>query len=156
MTFELQVRQLKLWMYIDKAFLRSTEPLLQTDILDYAIENQIGSKKTILTILQQFLDAKMIYELELPPDGPGRPKKAYVRSQGTDESLLDNLGYLPPNLRTYIDEQAQKQQLGKGEILIQLVVWAFLQFQEGFSFQYAPAHLDRKSLQDPILPRDIY
>ena len=156
MSFEFQIKQLKLWTYIDKAFILSKEPLLQTDIIDYAIENQIGSKNNVLTMIQQFLDAKMIHELELPPDGPGRPKKAYMRSQGQDEALLVNLGNLPQHLRIYIDEQAQKQQLGKGEILIQLVTWAFLQFQDGFTMQYTPAHLDRKNLQDLMLPRGIH
>ena len=156
MSFEFQIKQLKLWTYIDKAFILSKEPLLQTDIIDYAIENQIGSKKTVLTMIQQFLDAKMIHELELPPDGPGRPKKAYMRSQGQDEALLVNLGNLPQHLRIYIDEQAQKQQLGKGEILIQLVTWAFLHFQDGFTMQNTPAHLDRKNLQDLMLPRGIH
>ena len=45
MSIEFQLKQLKLWTFIDKAFLKSKEPLLQITIIDYAIENQISSKK---------------------------------------------------------------------------------------------------------------
>ncbi|MFW9929278.1 MAG: hypothetical protein ACFFD1_07795 [Candidatus Thorarchaeota archaeon] len=147
--------QLRLWEYLDKKLIESKSAVLQNDLIKYAEESNLCSRKTVLTILNEFVEAKMIDEIELPPEGPGRPKKAYNRTKGKDESVIVNISKFPSILYTYITNQAEKNKLGKGEIITQLVTWAFLQLYEDTQFIEHAGIPVPKHLNPPTLPHDI-
>ncbi|MHA1984903.1 MAG: hypothetical protein ACW967_11145, partial [Candidatus Hodarchaeales archaeon] len=95
-SFELKIRQLKIWEYLDSSFINQNEPILQSEIVDFAENNKLGSKKSVLNILKELKELNMVKEIELIPEGPGRPKKAYERYESKEESILVNVGELPP------------------------------------------------------------
>lgn len=131
-NFQRQIRQFKLWQFIDTS-LACQDMILQSDILSYTEKHSLGSKKTVLTMLNEFIENKMIEKLELPPKGPGRPRKAYSlpQSKREDEPILINLAQLPMPLYSFIQEQSTTQKQGKSEVITQLLSWAFLQYQSG-------------------------
>ena len=43
-----------------------------------------------------------------------------------------NLGNLSEPLQEFITKQAKDQDLGKNEIILQILAWAYLQYQQGF------------------------
>lgn len=144
-NFKRQIRQFKLWQFMDKSFsIQNT--LLQSEILSYAQKNNLGSKKTILTMLKEFIDHKMVEELELEPSGPGRPRKAYMLPQNReDETILVNFGILPIPLCDFIKEQSLAQKVGKSEVITQLLTWAYLQYQSGLL-------LENQTPKEPLPP----
>ncbi|MHA2362519.1 MAG: hypothetical protein ACXAC7_01080 [Candidatus Hodarchaeales archaeon] len=136
-NFEKKIRQLRLWQFVDRGLALNPQ-VLQSNIIEYAIQNQLGSRKSVLAILSNLLELKMIKEIELPPEKPGRPKKAYTRPKSEEEPILINLGALPESFHLYINEEAESQQLGKNEIVIQLLKWTFVQYLEGIQKQDKP------------------
>ncbi|MFX0172987.1 MAG: hypothetical protein ACFE9L_13825 [Candidatus Hodarchaeota archaeon] len=106
-NFQHQIKQFKLWQFID-TYLANQDMILQSDLLSFTEKHSLGSKKTILAILNEFIANKMIEELELPPKGPGRPRKAYSLSQNKrdDEPILINLAQLPAPVYSFIQEQS--------------------------------------------------
>lgn len=130
-NFEREFRQLHLWQYIDRN-LTLNETISQADIISHAENNDFGSRKSVLEMLNCFVEQKLINEIELPPEGPGRPKKAYIRPEAKEETAFINLGNLPEIFKDYIDQQAKQQKIGKGEIIMQILTWAYLQYQQGF------------------------
>ncbi|MFX1515942.1 MAG: hypothetical protein ACFFC6_06510 [Promethearchaeota archaeon] len=130
-----QIRQFKLWQFIDKS-LAAQDSLSQSEILLFSQKHDLGSKKTILSMLKEFIDNGMIKDMELPPNGPGRPRKAYVLPpRKEDETILINLGYLPVPLYNFIQEQSTALKLGKNEVVNQLLSWAYLQYQYGLGIE---------------------
>ncbi|MFW9905611.1 MAG: hypothetical protein ACFFFH_14860 [Candidatus Thorarchaeota archaeon] len=152
-NYKRQIRQFKLWQFIDKS-LTAQESLPQSEILLFSQEHDLGSKKTILSILKEFIDNSMIKELELSPDGPGRPRKAYILPpKKEDETILINLGHLPVPLYHFIHEQSTTLKLGKNEVINQLLTWAYLQYQYGLNLenqapnQPLPPHLNSQEIK---------
>ena len=144
-TFKRQIRELKLWQFIDRS-LTTQDTILQSDVFLFTENHQLGSNKTILSILNEVVENKMIEEVEIPPQGRGRPKKGYTSPQKReDETILINLGNLPCPLSQFIDEQSTSQKQGKSEIITQLLAWSFLQYQHGIQDLY-------HSPKDPIPP----
>ncbi|MFX0204710.1 MAG: hypothetical protein ACFFDT_01900 [Candidatus Hodarchaeota archaeon] len=140
-----QIRQFRLWQFIDKS-LAAQDSLPQSEILLFSQEHDLGSKKTILSMLKEFIDNRMIKELELPPNGPGRPRKAYILPpKKEDETVLINLGHLPVPLCDFIQEQSTTLKLGKSEVINQLLTWAYLQYQYGLN-------LENQSPKQPLPP----
>jgi hypothetical protein len=132
-NFTRQIRQFKLWQFVDKS-LAGQNTLLQSEILQFSKKHNLGSKKTVLTVLNEFIQNKMIIELALPPQGPGRPRKAYSLPQKSDEEpILINLSQLPIPLYNFIQVQSSTQKQGKSEVITQLLSWAFLQYQHGLA-----------------------
>ncbi|MFX0181447.1 MAG: hypothetical protein ACFE95_00085 [Candidatus Hodarchaeota archaeon] len=144
-NFQRQTRQFKLWQFIDTS-LAHQDMILQSDVLSFTEKHNLGSKKTVLTMLNEFIENKMIEELELPPKGPGRPRKAYSLPQGKreDEPVLINLGQLPVPLYSFIQEQSTTRKQGKSEVITQLLSWAFLQYQS--------ALYEMNQLKEPLPP----
>ncbi|OLS20600.1 MAG: hypothetical protein HeimC3_39820 [Candidatus Heimdallarchaeota archaeon LC_3] len=154
-SFEYKLRLLRIWEFLDLKFSTSEEAVKQSEIIDHALNNKLGSRKSIINVLQKFVETNMIHELELPSKGPGRPKKAYKRWQSVDEPLLINLGELPPTLNEYITKRSEKLHLGKGKVMLQMVVWAFLQFYEEQQYNLRGPYPVPKHLSGPISPRDM-
>ncbi|MHA2247559.1 MAG: hypothetical protein ACXADY_21605 [Candidatus Hodarchaeales archaeon] len=130
------------------------DTLSQSEILLYSKEHNLGSKKTILYMLKEFIDNRMIKELVLPPDGPGRPRKAYMLPpRKEEETILINLGYLPVPLCDFIQEQSTTLKRGKSEVINQLLTWAYLQYQNGLNIEDQtpkeplPPHLKSKEIK---------
>lgn len=152
MNFERQFRQYQIWQFIDRQ-LATADVVAQAEILSYAQSNSLGSKKTVLAILSEFCKAEMIAMVELTPEGPGRPRKAYTRpsSESSVVSLLIDLSALPKPLQGFIDVESKKQELGKSEIVTQILSWAFLQFLDNYQddvrpVKPLPSHITEKGL----------
>ena len=132
---ERKIKNFTLWKYIDN-FLVNNESILQSEIIEYAETHALGSKKTILQALQIFLSNKLLVEVELLSDNPGRPKKAYKRPNKIDNipdiGLID-LKELPDPLYEYICQQSISSTRTKIDIANQLLIWAFNYLQ---SFSY--------------------
>ena len=154
-SFEYKLRQLRIWEFLDLKFSQSKNPVEQAEIIEYSLNNKLGSRKSIINVLQEFVETKMVQELELSSEGPGRPKKAYKRWQSMDESLIVNLGELPPALNDYLTQRSEKLKQGKGKVMLQMVVWAFLQFYEEHNYNLQSPYPTPKHLIEPISPRDI-
>ncbi|MFX0013472.1 MAG: hypothetical protein ACFFB2_14505 [Promethearchaeota archaeon] len=151
-NYKRQIRQYKLWQFMDKS-LAIQETLPQSEILLYSQEHNLGSKKTVLSILKEFIDNKMIKELELPQNGPGRPRKAYTLPPRKEhETILINLGYLPVPLYDFIQEQSTTLKLGKSEVINQLLTWAYLQYQYGL---YIENQTPKESLPPHLKSQEI-
>lgn len=147
-----QIRQFKLWQFIDKS-LATQDSLSQSEILLFSQEHNLGSKKTILSMLKEFIDNKMIKDVDLPPNGPGRPRKAYVLPpRKEDETILINLSYLPVPLCDFIQEQSTTLKLGKCEVINQLLTWAYLQYQYGL---YIENQTPKESLPPHLKSQEI-
>lgn len=151
-SFEHKIRQLKIWEFLDFSFSNQKIPILQSEIVDFAEKNKLGSKKSVLNILQELKELKMVKEIEISPEGPGRPKKAYERFESEEESILVNLGELPPVIIDYIKSRSKQAKIGRGKVLLQMVVWSFLQYYEENQFEHLspypkPRHLDKPSLK---------
>ena len=150
MNFQREIRRFRLWQFIDCLLTRNNR-VLESEIIKYSSDNNIGSKKTVINMLEQFIENKLIEETDLPLKGKGRPKKAYHRPQrGKDEAILINLANLPCLLRKYIEEQSISQNSGKSEVIIQLLTWTFLLYHNSLlsekpvSKDHLPPHLESK------------
>jgi hypothetical protein len=58
-NFQRQIKQFKLWQFIDTS-LACQNMILQSAILSYTEKHSLGSKKTVLTMLNEFIGNKMI------------------------------------------------------------------------------------------------
>ena len=154
-SFEHKFRQLKIWEYLDSSFSNHKDPVSQSKIVKFAEKNKLGSKKSVLNILQDFKELKLVKEIELTPEGPGRPKKAYERYKGEDESILVNIGELPPVVSNYLNDKSKQAKIGKGKAVLQIIVTAFLQYYEVNNYQYLNPYPKPKHLEKPIPPRDL-
>ena len=79
-------------------------------------------------------------------------------SEGNDEPIIINLKELPPIINSYISSKVEKEKIGKGKILLQLVAWAFMQLYEHdqvYSNQYPGPHQPPKHLREPVYPREL-
>jgi hypothetical protein len=154
-SFEQKIRQLKIWEFLDYSFSSQKDPILQAKIVEFAEKNKLGSKKSVLSILQELKEKNMIKEIELTPEGPGRPKKAYQRHESEEESILVNIGELPPVINNYITAKSKQTKLGKGKVMLQMIVSAFLQFYEEGQYEHLSPYPKPKHLDKPIPPREL-
>jgi hypothetical protein len=155
-SFEHKIRQLKIWEFLDYSFSGQKDPILQSEIVEFAEKNKLGSKKSVLNILHELKGFDTIKEIELTPEGPGRPKKAYERYESKEESLLVDIGELPPVINNYISNKSKQTKVGKGKVILQMIVWSFLQFYEEGQYEHLSPYPKPKHLEKPISPRELY
>lgn len=152
-SFEKQFRSYKLWTWL-YAQLQANELVNQIDILTYGEKNNLGSKKSILAILNEFIDSKLIQEVDLNTNSVGRPKKAYSKFKGDNiELTLLNLADFPPIVKEFIDAESTKENILPTEAIIRLVAWAYnflvsSQYADTKPLNELPEHL--KFLSDPL------
>ncbi|MHA1227090.1 MAG: hypothetical protein ACTSPV_10150 [Candidatus Hodarchaeales archaeon] len=127
-----------------------------SEILEFGHKQNLGSTKTILALVNSLVESKFIKVIEIPNDGPGRPKKAFARpDKGSDEIIQINLALLPSPLRSFIDNESQKQSKGKSEIITQFLVWSFLFYQNGLdSIDNLPKEPLPDVLKENLFSRD--
>jgi hypothetical protein len=154
-SFEHKIRQLKIWEYLDSSFSNQNDPILQSEIVKFAEKNKLGSKKSVLNILKELKELNMVKELELNPEGPGRPRKAYGRYQSKEESILVNIGDLPSVIHDYINKKSKQGKIGKGKVMMQMVSMVFLQYYEESQYQHLSPYPKPKHLDKPIPPREL-
>ena len=152
-SFERQVRSYKLWTWL-YAQLLSDEVVNQNDIVEYAEKNNLGSKKSILSILSDFLTSKLIQEIELPANGVGRPKKGYskYKEKSIDLTLL-NMADLPPAVLDFVYSESKQDNILPTDVIIKLVSWAYnylvsAQYSDSKPVFELPEHLKINS--DPL------
>lgn len=124
-SFERQVKSYRLWTWLYPELL-SKEFVQQSEIIEYGESQKIGSKKSILSILNEFISSKLIQEIELNDNSVGRPKKAYkkYKTKELDMTLL-NMASLPPVVQEFIQQESEKENVLPTEIIIKLVSWAY-------------------------------
>ena len=88
-SFERQVKSYKLWTWLYNKLLVN-ETVNQSDIIEYGENNNLGSKKSILSFLSEFRDSQLIQEIELTNSTVGRPKKAYmkIKDKEIDKTII--------------------------------------------------------------------
>ena len=152
-SFERQVKSYKLWTWLYGQLLVN-ENVTQSDIIEFGEKNNLGSKKSILSFLSEFIDSNLIQELELNTTSVGRPKKAYMKVIDKEiDNVILNLAELPPQVLDFINSESQAEKLLPTEIIIKLLSWAYTMLNSG---QYdnnkplidLPNHLKHSS--DPI------
>lgn len=152
-SFERQVKSYKLWTWLYKQLLKN-EIINQSDIIEYGEKNNLGSKKSILHFLSEFIESNLIQEIELSTNTVGRPKKAYkkVTDKESDNVIL-NLAELPPQVHEFINSESETEKLLPTEIIIKLLSWAYTmlasgQYENNKPSSDLPNHLKRST--DPI------
>ncbi len=124
-SFERQVRSYKIWNWL-YGQLQVKEEINQIDILDYADKNNLGSKKSVLNILNDFIESKLIQEVDINSPSVGRPRKAYskFKEDNIDLALL-NLAVFPPVVKEFIHNESKSENILPTEVIIRLVSWAY-------------------------------
>ena len=124
-SFERQVKSYKLWTWLYSQ-LQKQEIINQNDIIEFAEKNNLGSKKSILSILNDFINSKLIQEVELSTNTVGRPKKGYSKFKETNFDLsMINLAELPPVVKDFINSESEKEKILPTDVIIKLVSWAY-------------------------------
>ena len=130
-AYEKNIRQFKLWRYIDR-FLIQNEFILQSTVVEYAKKENLGSKKSVISILTDLVKEKILKEVEIKVTSPGRPKKGYSRSEeGEPDIILVNLSQLPDILHREINSQSELQGIDRGEGFVQIITYLLFQYLRG-------------------------
>ena len=152
-SFERQVRSYRLWNWL-YGQLQGNEEINQIDILDYADKNKLGSKKSVLGILNDFIESKLIQEVDINTSAVGRPKKAYTKfkEDNIDLTLL-NLAEFPPVVKEFIHNESKHEDIIPTEVIVRLVSWAYnflvsSQYADSKPVSNLPDHL--KITSDPL------
>lgn len=124
-SFEHQVRSYKLWTWL-YGQLQVNEMINQADIIEYCEKNNLGSKKSILGILNEFIDSRLIQEVEISTNSVGRPKKGYqkIKTDNIDLTLL-NMADFPPIVKEFIKSESEREKIIPTEVIIKLVAWSY-------------------------------
>ena len=124
-SFEHQVRSYKLWTWL-YGQLQLKEIVNQQDIIDFGEKNNLGSKKSIVNILNEYIDSKLIQEVEINSNSVGRPKKGYSKFLSANiDLILLNLTELPPVVKDFVKGESKSKNILPTEVIINLVSWAF-------------------------------
>lgn len=152
-SFERQVKSYKLWTWLYNKLL-TNESVFQSEIIEYGEQHNLGSKKSILHLLADFIESKLVEEIELNTNSVGRPKKAYKKIKDKEiDNIILNLAELPPQVNEFIQSESQSEEVLPGEIIIKLVSWAYTmlvstQYSDSRPIQDLPKYL--KHISDPI------
>jgi len=140
-SFESQIRSYKLWTWL-YGQLQKNEQVNQSDIIDYADKEHLGSKKSVLNNLNEFIESKLIQEIDITSSSVGRPKKAYckIKEDNIDLTLL-NLAEFPPIVKEFIKKESETEEVLPTEVIIRLVSWAF-------NFLVSSQYADSKPISD--------
>ena len=124
-SFERQVKSYKLWTWLFSQ-LQTNDFVPQNEIIDYGEKNKLGSKKSILSILNEFISSQLIQEIELTENSVGRPKKAYKKYKEKEiDMILLNLAELPPVVKEFIQKESEEEKVLPTDVIVKLVSWAY-------------------------------
>ena len=124
-SFERQVKSYKLWTWLFSQ-LQTNDFVPQNEIIEYGEKNKLGSKKSILSILNEFICSQLIQEIELTENLVGRPKKAYKKYKEKEiDMILLNLAELPPVVKDFVQTESEAEKVLPTDVIIKLVSWAY-------------------------------
>ena len=124
-SIERKIKSYKLWTWLYNQLL-TQDVVKQSDIIEYGENASLGSKKTILSMLSEFVESKLIQEVELPNISPGRPKKGYSKVKEKEMDLITfNLADLPENLYEFIQEESEKEKITPNQVITRLISWSY-------------------------------
>ena len=124
-SFERQVKSYKLWTWLFSQ-LQTNDFVPQNEIIEYGEKNKLGSKKSILSILNEFICSQLIQEIELTENLVGRPRKAYKKYKEKEiDMILLNLAELPPVVKDFVQTESEAEKVLPTDVIIKLVSWAY-------------------------------
>ena len=117
-SFERQVKGYKLWTWLFSQ-LQTNDFVPQNEIIDYGEKNKLGSKMSILSILNEFISSQLIQEIELTENSVGRPKKAYKKYKEKEiDMILLNLAELPPVVKEFIQKESEEEKVLPTDVIV--------------------------------------
>jgi hypothetical protein len=132
----------------------TNEIVNQIDIVAYGETNNLGSKKSILSLISEFIENKLIQEVELPTTSPGRPKKGYSKIKEKEIDLITfNLSELPSPLYEFVQEESSKEKITPNQVITRLISWSYnfllsTPYTDSKPIENLPEHLKKASNLD--------
>ena len=141
-SFEHQHRSYRIWTWL-YGQLQKNEFVNQSEIIEYAEKNSLGSKKSVLGIINEFVSSKLLQEVDLNSNSVGRPKKGYSKfKENNIDLILFNLAEIPPTVKEFISDQAVTEKITPTEVIIKLLSWSY-------NFLFSMQYEDTKPLEIP-------